>query len=108
MNDGFQILRRRVPGLGAAEPSTASSAPPPPRRRSPCISRCKRPRRFEGFQLGVTYPLAKGGFRGSADGVACTSNGGGFVVANDRDDGTLVAPASERHRVDVPGSMIVA
>ncbi len=44
---------------------------------------------FEGFHLEVSYPLAKGGFVGSADGVACSTNGGGFFIANDRDDGTM-------------------
>ena len=44
---------------------------------------------LQGFDVDVAYPLAKGGFAGSADGVACVSNGDGFFVPNDRDDGTM-------------------
>ena len=86
MNDGLQILAR--PG-SAPKPSSAL-APPPATTPVAVHFTLQATAALEGFRLGVTYPLAKGGFRGSADGVACTSNGGGFFVANDRDDGTLV------------------
>ncbi len=88
VNDGLQILRHAA-GLGAAKRSSAL-APPPATTPVAVHFMLQATAALEGFQLGVTYPLAKGGFRGSADGVACTSNGGGFFVANDRDDGTLV------------------
>lgn len=44
---------------------------------------------LQGLDVDVAYPLAKGGFAGSADGVVCTSSGDGIFVANDRDDGTM-------------------
>jgi hypothetical protein len=43
----------------------------------------------QGFDLQVTYPTDKGEFRGSADGVACTTTSGGSFVPNDLDNGTL-------------------
>jgi len=45
---------------------------------------------LDGYQIEVAYPLAKGGFAGSADGVECTAPGGAIFIANDRDDGSLV------------------
>lgn len=44
---------------------------------------------IQGFHVEITYPLAAGGFAGSADAVSCASNGAGAFIANDRDDGTM-------------------
>lgn len=44
---------------------------------------------LQGLDVDVAYPLGKGGFTGSADGVVCSSTGDGIFVANDRDDGTM-------------------
>jgi hypothetical protein len=44
----------------------------------------------QGFELAVAYPTAKGGFRGSADGVACSTTSGGSFVPNDQDNGNLI------------------
>ena len=44
---------------------------------------------IEGFDLLVTYPLATGGFAGSADHVECVTASGALLAANDRDDGTM-------------------
>jgi hypothetical protein len=44
---------------------------------------------IQGLHLEIGYPVAKGGFVGSADGVACFSSGSGFFIPNDRDDGTM-------------------
>jgi hypothetical protein len=42
-----------------------------------------------GFQLTVTYPVAKGSFSGSANHVQCSTPSRELFVKNDHDDGTL-------------------
>jgi hypothetical protein len=90
--DDARAIVRRAAGLGSA--TTTSPAPAAPRApaTTPVAVRFtfQATAALEGFQIEVAYPLAKGGFSGSADAVACTSNGDGFFIANDRDDGTML------------------
>jgi hypothetical protein len=56
---------------------------------------------IQGFTLRVEYPVAKGGFAGSADTVACTSSVAGFTP-NDRDDGTMLLVAGSASKLAFP------
>lgn len=100
VTDGVQMLRsaggssgdamralRTAAGLGSA-PRTARGAVPagPPVDVRFTLDADVA---LAGYRVDVTYPLATGGFAGSADAAECTSSGGGFFFPNDRDDGTL-------------------
>jgi hypothetical protein len=56
---------------------------------------------IQGFTLRVEYPVAKGGFAGSADAVECTSSVPGFTP-NDRDDGTMLLVAGSASKLAFP------
>jgi hypothetical protein len=87
VTDDVQVYREAV-GLDGTVPSDAAA---PRAALSPVNVHFvfNATAALQRFQVEVTYPFAKGGFAGSASNVACSSNGDGFFVVNDRDDGTL-------------------
>lgn len=86
VTDGVGALRI-VGGL----PATPQPAAPIPGSAAPVDVRfqLESTAALQGYHLEITYPLAAGGFAGSADAVQCTSSGSGAFVVNDRDDGTM-------------------
>jgi hypothetical protein len=88
VTDGVEIARVATGLPAPATPAVAPRGPAP--TLVPVHFTFDATAALQGYQVEVTYPLAKGGFAGSADGVACTANGDVIFVANDRDDGTLV------------------
>src|SRR5690349_2014930 len=85
--DGVRALRAAA-GLGARSKTTAT-----PRAAVTTavdlVFHFEATAELQGFQLEVSYPLTKGGIAGSADGTQCSSNGDGFFIVNDHDDGTM-------------------
>lgn len=55
-----------------------------------------------GLQFTATYPVAKGSFSGSADGVQCTTAAAGVLTKNDRDDGALVLSLASATALPLP------
>ena len=88
VTDGVEVARVAA---GLPAPPAASVAPRAPAPTFVAVHfTFTATAELQGYQLEIAYPLAKGGFAGSAGNVACTAGGDAIFVANDRDDGTLV------------------
>jgi hypothetical protein len=98
-NDGGALpTRTATPAAGAPTPTRTatpagapSTTPTPAGTASTVTFTLGSGAALQSVDVRVAYPTAKGGFRGSADDVECTSSASGAqFIPNDKDDGTLI------------------
>ena len=96
------VNRTATPGAGpTATPGTVATSTPTNGTPQTVTFTASSSAQIQGFDLRVTYPTAKGSFRGSADAVDCTSAAPGFTK-NDKDDGNLTLISASASNITFP------
>ena len=94
--------RTATPGARTATPAPGATTTPIASGTRTIEFRCESSAALQAFQIQAAYSTATGNFTGSADEVACTSNGGGIFVKNDNDIGTLTLSVANTTALTFP------